>query len=336
MTRYVVGVDGGNTKSHYALFDTEGRLVRFLDRGPVCHQTLPGGIEAVGRELRAAVDALLTPGGLSPQSVARAVFGLAGADTEDHRRALGSILADLGFGNFRVVNDAFLGIKAGSSRGWGICSINGTGTVTAAVGPDGASVQVGGLGYFTGDEGGGGYLAERVLRAVYDARYRCGPPTRLTELLLGELGLADVEELILAQVESRVPVLKACEAAFLAASLGDGPALATLEAIAKNSVESALGAFGQLRVPDGEFVEFVLAGSLFVKARPPILVDAYRLALQRALGDRARVVLLRVPPVSGAVLWALEDWSAPVSPCLRERIMKALDKAGEGGPSSTP
>jgi N-acetylglucosamine kinase-like BadF-type ATPase len=320
LKRVVLGVDGGNTKTHYALFDEEGGLLAFLARGTASHEALPGGFAAMEAELRTSLGLLLGPLGLGPHEVAAAVLGLAGADTEAQHDTIGRHLAHLGLPRARLINDAFLGIKAGTTAGTGVCSINGTGTVAAAVGPTGNQVQVGGFGYVSGDEGGGGFLAERVIRAVYDAHFRGGPATKLTGALLHDQRVADAPTLFQHWLAGRVSGLTACKAAFDAARSGDAVAAEILDAMGKNAAQTALGAIALAGFDDGP-LEVVLAGSLYIKAESDRLVGAFQTAVTGALGDRARFHLLREPPVAGAVLWALEDLAGRPSPEVRARVL---------------
>jgi len=325
VSRFVLGVDGGNTKTHYALFDEVGRMRAFLARGTASHEALAGGFDAMEAELGDSLRQLLDPLGLELRDLAAAVFGLAGADTDEQIWTISGRLVHLGLGNFRVVNDAFLGVKAGTSRGIGSCSINGTGTVAAAIGPSGTMVQVGGHGFVSGDEGGGGYLADRVIRAIYDARYRRGPRTALTDLLLQARGLTEVGSLFQQWITKKIPVLMASKAGFEAANAGDVVACELLSAMGRNGAETVLGAVFQAGFPETELVEVVLAGSLYVKADSRLLVEAFEQTVTRVLGDRARFRLLREPPVSGAVLWALEDLGGPPGATIRERVLTELD-----------
>ena len=52
-------------------------------------------------------------------------------------------------------------------------------------------MQVGGIGAIVGDEAGGSWIARQAVRAVYDAAYRFGQETLLTEIVMNELGVND-------------------------------------------------------------------------------------------------------------------------------------------------
>lgn len=77
----------------------------------------------------------------------------------------------MGLNDFVLCNDAFLGVKAGCTHGYGICAINGTGYTIAGIDPNRNMIQIGGQGALTGDVGGGGYLGMAVVSSVYNALF---------------------------------------------------------------------------------------------------------------------------------------------------------------------
>jgi N-acetylglucosamine kinase-like BadF-type ATPase len=120
---------------------------------------------------------------------------LAGVDTKKQQKELSKIIRETGISNFKVFNDAFLGIKAGSDKGYGICSINGTGTCCVGIDKNVEWLQVGGTGWTFGDEAGGGHIGIVVIRKVYDSIYRCGQQTMMKEMLFEKLGINQENEL---------------------------------------------------------------------------------------------------------------------------------------------
>ena len=49
---YIIGLDGGGTKSDCVLLNTEGQLVDYLKWGTTSHEFLPGGMPELERELK--------------------------------------------------------------------------------------------------------------------------------------------------------------------------------------------------------------------------------------------------------------------------------------------
>lgn len=181
MKKYVIGVDGGNTKTDYLLFDIEGNFIDGLRSGTCSHESPKiGGFEGAHLVMKENIELLLKQNNLSIKDIASGAFGLAGVDSPFQKEALENVVKRIGFKNFVVVNDGFLGIKAASPTGTGVCSINGTGTVNVGIDEDGNWMQVGGIGYVAGDEGGGSYLARAAVRLAFDECFRFGPSTNIT------------------------------------------------------------------------------------------------------------------------------------------------------------
>ena len=308
MSGYVLGVDGGNTKTDYLLHTMDGALCAHLRAGTCSHEAI--GMEGARREMGARIGELLAGRGLTCADVRAAAFGLAGVGQIYQKNALDDIVKALGFPNSVVMNDAFLGIKAGSESGVGVCSINGTGTAAGGIDAAGRWVQVGGMGAtLSGDQGGGKYIASRTLGAVYDAVYRFGTPTALTARVLRRFGLSDAEELHCAistqfQYGRAVTALEVTQLLFAASEEGDAVARGIVEEVAEALARSAAGCAVRLRF-DGD-IPVVLIGSVWTRGRHGPMMEHFRRCFERFAQKPCRLHVLEVPPAAGSVLWALE------------------------------
>ena len=326
MRQYVIGVDGGGTKTHYALCDTAGELLAFWRGGCANHEMCPDGYSGVRRELEPSLDRLLREGGVSRDAIAFLYLGLAGVDVAAQRDALAALVREIGFARFQIVNDAFLGIKAATRHGYGVCSINGTGTCCAAIDRRGAALQIGGTGYYFGDEGGGGHLGGMAFRRVYDSLYRCGPPTLMQELLYEVLQIeagADLTEAVYRRQmqQNWTPLARL---PFLAANQGDPVALELLRHTGREAARAVAGAIRRLDFDAVAEVEVVMAGSLYLKGEHPALTEAFAAEARSLAGERLRFIRLAVPPVSGAVCGALEALGIPLDAAARERVRRSF------------
>ena len=313
MTRYVMGLDGGSSKSHLALFDTQGNHIDFVPWGPLNHEGMDDGYEQLERELQALFALALGRNGLTKEGLARGVFGMSGVDTCWQEKAIREMLVRCGAENLLVCNDAFLPIKAVSPRGYGICAINGSGCTIAGIGADGSMLQVGGCGGLTGDMGGGGYLGETVVRAVYTQLYKCGPATLLKDMLFQRLGVIREEDFY-NTVAKRMDddpffLSNLNRMLFEAATLGDGVAVDLLTKAGEDNAMAIVGALRRLTFPEGEAVEVALSGSVHVKGSDPALVDGLKRKVNQLAGGREiRFTITDRPPVMGAVVWALQEY----------------------------
>ncbi|MCL2544877.1 MAG: N-acetylglucosamine kinase [Clostridia bacterium] len=309
MKKYVLGVDGGNSKTEYFLFTADGHMVDGSRKGTCSHERFPGAYETSKQVMGRAIHELLSRNQLDIADLSAAAFGLAGADLPFQKTNLDRVLRELGFARFVMDNDGFLGVKAGCRDGYGVCSINGSGSVCTGIGMDGRRVQIGGLGAdLTGDEAGGHYLAHRTLRMVYDQLFRMGPKTALTDAVFSILCISDPDSLMetVCQLEaedhaSRTELVRALLAA---CDAGDAVAQAVVRESANALAQNTLGCLNRLHF-EGE-VTIVQTGSVWAKAETPLFSQWYQERVRERAGISCRFHILREPPATGAVLWALE------------------------------
>ncbi len=306
--KYIIGVDAGGTKTDYLLFTEDGKWVDSLRAGARSHEVLPGGFAEVEEKVMEDLNTLLVRNSISSAQISAAVFGMAGVDTPSQHAKIMQILEKAGFAKLVVANDSVLGIKAGCSSGIGICSINGTGTSVTGINEKGEILQVGGIGFTSGDSAGGSFLASLVLRAVYDYYYRCGPETILTDRIMELFEISDPKELMDVISEKfyvkRDWDLGILTSLFQAANKGDKVAKKLVRETALQLAKSVAGCMKALGFQ--ETPEVVLAGSIWVKSNCPLLKKSFTNYVHKLSGRRIKPVLLQVIPAAGAVIWALE------------------------------
>ncbi|MBH5319762.1 N-acetylglucosamine kinase [Paenibacillus sp. GSMTC-2017] len=327
--QYVIGVDGGNSKTDYYLFHVNGDFKDHIRAGTCSHERFPGGYESAWKEMNEQIGLLLSRNGLSMEDIASGAFGLAGADIPSQKEKLNEVIERIGFTNYAMDNDSFLGIKAGSDKGYGICSINGSGACTGGISPSGERLQVGGVGSeLAGDEGGGFFLARRVLRTIYDSFYRLGPKTTMAAPVMKLLGVPGkdrfMERALEGMVARTLPNTEIVTILFSAAENGDAVAM---NIVSQSALQMAYSTAGCLRQLDfgTESADIIMAGSVWVKAKSPVMRDLYKRYVNELAGRECRYILLEVPPAAGAVLWALELTNGgAVEPEIREKVIVAV------------
>ena len=306
--RYVLGVDGGNTKTDYFLFNENGEFVDHLRAGTCSHEALDDSFDGAYRVMKECIEKLLKRNNLTVKDVAASAYGLAGVDVPFQKIALEEIIRKIGFNNFAVVNDSSIGIKAGTTKGYGICCVNGTGTSNSGIDQYGGYLQVGGIGDISGDLAGGHFLAREVVKAVYNAAYRMGPQTSLSEIVYEKLGIEGKEDLMdgIASVfkSRRFDYTALTIACFEEANKGDKVALDLLYKMGDNCAKSGAGLITNLHF-DKE-VDACLVGTVWVKGACPYAIEVYKKKIQEYSGKKVNVRVLTVPPATGAIIWALE------------------------------
>ena len=310
MTEYVIGIDTGATKSHLALFDTTGVLVDFSHWGSLNHESLPGSFIQFEDELNQFITQTLSKHKISINQILYAVLGIAGADTLLQHKIISKIIKNTGLEKFTLANDAFLGIPAGNPNGTGVCANNGTGCTLAGINNDGKMLQIGGVGFVSADYGGGGVLGKKVVSAVYSELYRKGTPTCMTDSLFKKLDITnkyDFIEKIYEKTADQSFIINSCaKILFESAAQNDHVAKKIEFEIIDNYANGISCMVDELNFKKDEDLVIVFAGSVFTKCEDPFLLEEIKSKINKDNPDYCfKYNLLNVPPVAGAVIWAL-------------------------------
>lgn len=159
-----LGIDGGGTKTAFALVDGSGR-VRATHTGDTSNYNQVGfdGTQSV---LAEGLSQLLAQADVSPSEIVGAVAGLGGADeirdeipklADAARKALGEI-------PHTVVNDCEVGWAGALGLEPGINVIAGTGSMAFGRDDRGQSMRCGGWAWTIGDEGSAHWLGRRIFQ----------------------------------------------------------------------------------------------------------------------------------------------------------------------------
>lgn len=306
---YYLGVDAGGSKTYTIITDEDGTIVGKGQSGNGNHQL---DVHEARRNIRESVGMALAQASLTPDRIAFAYFGMAGADREADFRILRPMIAELGFPKHEIVCDTMIALRAGTDKPYGVVIICGTGTNSAGVNPQGEAFQCGGFSYQYGDFGGGGSLNVEVFRSVIRAWDGRGEPTLLTRLLLDSLGYESVEAMFEDYLDhGRTPPTHVAKLLFDAANRGDAVAQAILREQGEELGKSAKAVIKRLRMTDERF-DVVLAGSIVTRGQGDF-VSAYIEQAVAETAPQASIVKLRVEPVVGAV-WSAHEAARGILP----------------------
>jgi len=311
MSKLILGVDGGSTKSHLVLFDVDGNCIATEAFGPLNHEVLKGSFDEFNLTLCEKVESALKSVNANCEDVSFAVLGLAGADTTSQHKRLSDIVRSTGINSSLVCSDALLGVLSDCPDNIGICAINGSGFKIAAADKSGASIHTCGVGPLTDDFGGGTWYGQRCISMVYNELYKLGKPTIMREMLYNLTGVKRKEDFldIVADkyVDGDINLVALNSIPFEAAAAGDDVALGLLD----ESAEQYAGAIARLAIdmdfPKEDTLHVALAGSVFVKQKVKLLQDLIQKRITDALGARAvNYITANAPPVAGAVIGAMQ------------------------------
>ncbi len=323
--RYVLGVDGGSSKTHALVLEETGAARGFGQAGCGNHQIF--GLEHALVEIDRAVRAAVAMAGIHGDPVDDACYCLAGADfPEDYARLQEALQVIYPARAVRVKNDTLAAMRAGLSRPWGVVVICGTGFNAAGRAPDGREIVLPGLGPISGDWGGGAALSQEMIRLVMRAWDGRGEPTLLTQLVLRELAVPTVETLLLKlyhhEIEER-RLLELTPLLFEAAEAGDGPACELVVRMGMEVGVTARALIRRLGLQQTD-VEVILGGSVF-KGKGHLLTDTVAQEVRRE-APMAKIVRPRYEPVVGAALIALEAMGVDIDERIRSRLDETLPK----------
>jgi N-acetylglucosamine kinase-like BadF-type ATPase len=295
--RYVLGVDGGATKTLAAVLDLERSALHLGHAGP-------SNEDAVGPRLavKALLDAsheALAAASIAEADLAAAVLAVAGTDTD----SIAGHLREMSPGQWILVNDVVSAWATATAARPGVGVISGTGSNVFGVGSDGRSWRAGGWGHLLGDEGSGYWLGAESVKAALHDRDASGPETALSEASLRFFGAPSLE--ILAASVYTTPLTKGEVAAFAVetarlAAAGD-PVARDLYARAATELAAQVRAVIEHTGLSGSF-SVGLIGSAF-KAGPVFIEPLTRLVHEAA--PQAEVAPVRMAPVGGSLLLAL-------------------------------
>jgi len=301
---YVIGVDGGGTKTEAVLVDGCGRVVSWGTGSP----SNPNRVspEDVLVSLREAIgQALSRTENVSRPAIAAACLGLAGGT--GNQELIRQAAARLGIGEqIIVVSDVVIAFWGAITKGFGVVVVAGTGSCAYGVGLQGQTARAGGWGYLAGDEGSGYDVGRAGMRAALRAYDGRGPSTTLVGRLLEFFHVETVSRVIPALYHPADGDSKTFVSAFAplvvqAALEGDTVSQEILQDAGRELGLSAVAVARQLGLCDREF-ELGLVGGVF-QAGDLIIAPLRDLVLQVA--PKANVFISHRPPALGAARLAL-------------------------------
>jgi glucosamine kinase len=294
--RYLLGIDGGATKTLAAVLDLERGELHLGHGGPSNQDS--AGVGAAGTALFGAADEALAGAGISDGELDAAVLAVAGTDTD----AVVAHMRERRSREWIVVNDVVGAWASATGAQPGVGAISGTGSNVFGVGRDGRPWRAGGWGHLLGDEGSGYWLGVQSIKAALRDRESSGPPTALSDAAVNFFGAPSVEAL--AVMVYAKPLSKSEIAAFAIetariAERGDAVARELYERGAAELASQIAAVIRQTGL-EGDF-PVGLIGSAFKASA--VFVDPLARAVH-AVAPEARLEVVEMPPVGGSLLLA--------------------------------
>lgn len=293
---FLLGIDGGATKTLAAVLDIESDTIHLGHAGPSNEDAI-GPVAAVRALLMAAGEAMRSAG-IADEDLGGAVLAVAGTDTTavaDHLRRTRTEA-------WTVINDVVGAWAVATGASDGVAVIAGTGSNVFGVGPAGPW-RAGGWGHLLGDEGGAIWLGIQSIKAGLRDREGSGPPTSLTAALVEFFEVRSIEAL--ASLVYSKPLTKSEIAAFAIesgkhADAGDEVAREIYERGAEELGRQVAAVVDRTGLAEGQF-PVGLIGSVFRSGE--VFTGPLRRHILRA-APGALIAPSVTPPVAGSLLLA--------------------------------
>ncbi|KAF3884773.1 MULTISPECIES: N-acetylglucosamine kinase [Nostocales] len=319
---YVLGIDGGGSKTVCVLMNDAGQVLGRGESGASNYQSI--GIQAALQAMEsaiynAAVEALKLTSNIRVQAIC---LGLAGVGRPEDIEVVKGIVLELQNSsllpitwnltcnkyndpNIVICNDALIALVGGVGYPVGIVVAAGTGSIVFGRNHQGDIKRVGGWGYILGDEGSAYKIAVAGMQAALKAYDGREVPTSLVEVFKQHLNLASLEDLIevvyrrgwgVKEIAALAPLVDG------AAVCGDETANRIIDDAVKELIR-ATGTVIDTIFSHRELFEVVTTGSVWLGKSK--MRDKFAKSI-RTMFPTAKVIFPRHEPACGAGLLALQ------------------------------
>ena len=305
--KYIIGVDGGGTKTEAALANFEGKILKLAKTGPSNLRNV--GIKSATEDIVLGIKKVLPREG----KILSIFIGLAAVE-EEYKPKKEEIKKEIlkRLKNFKskitIGSDQMVAFKSGTDEKDGIVLISGTGCVCHGW-KNGKEAKTSGWGWLD-DEGSGFWAGQKGSQAVLKELDGRGSKTLITKLIFKEWKLKNKED-FLKKIYSENFVQEISLISRIvdkAANKGDKIAKNIMIEAGKELAKSALTVIKKLdfhHVKRGKKQKFpiVLIGGMFDSK---VVLKTVKKEIKKVV-HKAKFIQPRVEPVIGAVKLAIEN-----------------------------
>ncbi len=194
MSGYVLGIDGGGTKTAVSITDLQGNMLCELKAGAInmngeSAENVKKNLMMIFTNISVRLDGL--------ESCKSVCIGAAGISNIEARFLLENTIREAGYnGRLLITGDHQIALYGALGIPIGIILIAGTGSICYGKNSAGEEHRTGGFGYLIDDEGSGYAIGRDILAAVVRAHDGRGKKTLLTQMVLEQLGVPTIGEVI--------------------------------------------------------------------------------------------------------------------------------------------
>jgi N-acetylglucosamine kinase-like BadF-type ATPase len=267
---YILGVDGGGSKTTVQIADTSGKVISQAVSGSSSYKSV-GINRAIGNLNTAVFDAVKKLKVTRDIYFISSCFGFAGNDAGEDSKTYRKIVFNDKLNSYLnpkgtiICNDTRIGLESGSESKNKIIIIAGAGSNCFGINEDGKQAGASGWDFILADEGSGYSVGLKALKAIVKAYDGRGEKTLLSKTILEELNLNEIPDLIKWAYGGLFPkdkISALAETVSNTAKMGDKVSIDILAEEAEEAVISVTTVANKLGFKDKDF-DLVLVGGLF-------------------------------------------------------------------------
>lgn len=187
--KYVIGVDGGGTKTEASAYDTDGKIMLTSIKG---FGNLLNNKQIALDNIVSSIKEIIDRFGTSELSCV--YLGIAGSEVGENAKIISDKIKNELKIDSVVMNDAEIALKAMLKGKDGILTIAGTGSVAFGIN-NSITSKCGGWGNLLGDEGSGYRIAiDSIKRMIFEEEHSL-PKSELTKQIMSKLKIKSVDEI---------------------------------------------------------------------------------------------------------------------------------------------
>jgi N-acetylglucosamine kinase-like BadF-type ATPase len=301
--KYVVGVDGGGTKTASVVVGDDLGALGAATTGPANGRSV--GIETASANIATSVEGALRTAGVALADVAAICMCLAGFDTDLDLPVPQRAMQSLGYEGPTVMENDVVGAWAGATEARpGVVVIAGTGATALGMNAAGELWRTDGWDYILGDAGSGYAIGQTGIRTAMRALDGRATSTRLARELAAAYGVNDAEgmrRLVDSTHFGKFEIARFATHVASAAEAGDTTAQAILAQAGRDLAENATAIIRRLGMADEEF-PIATVGGVFKSAK--WVVPPFRQVIT-TVAPRASFRPPAHPPQIGAAILAM-------------------------------
>lgn len=323
---YVVGVDGGASKTVALVGNSQGRILGRGESGPSNYHNI--GVARAGEAVRSAIIEAKRQAGLRRIKPEIAVVALAAVDSAADRRVARRFIRRLKIAKTSfVVHDSVAALYAATQGKPGIVVISGTGCVAAGISEAGEYVRVGGWGFLIDDEGSAFDTGRKALTEAFRMMDGRANGTKLTSVLKRRFRVKTLDNILSIIYANGMNVEKIAALAPLVSKTArhDKVCREILNEAGTALAELVCTVARRLKMTCDSFQVATIGGN-FKAGR--YLFQPFVTRISKEC-PHTRIVRLRVEPARGAFLLAASELRSRDSPLSPFRTYKWLRHANE-------